>query len=87
MATSLTITTGALTSTLSSPDDVEAQNVLLNFATAIGIAEEATPQVKLNAVVVHLAEYMQAAARETWFRKESAGLRAEAELQVTWVKP
>ncbi len=84
MASSLTITTGALTSTASTANDTAAQNVLLNFAAAIGVPEEAAPQVKLDAVVAHLAEYMQGAARERWFQAQSATLREQAVDQVHW---
>ena len=84
MASSLTISTGALTSALTSQNDTAVQNVLLNFATAIGIPEVATPQQKLDGVVAHLTEYMQKAAQERYFQTASAAARAEAQNNVHW---
>lgn len=84
MATTLTISTSGLTTTLSTEDDVAAVETLLRFAEAIGIPDEATPQAKLDAVAAHLAQYMVAAARERWFQAESAALRVQAEDEVHW---
>ena len=84
MASSLTILTGALTTTVSTEDDAAAQNVLLNFAYAIGAQEEWQPQQKLDAVAAYLAEYMVNTARERYFQRESAELREETEQNVHW---
>ncbi len=84
MASSLTIDTAGLVSTVSSPDDAAAQNVLLNFAYAIGAQEEWPPQQKLDAVTAHLAEYMVNTARERYFQRESAALREETDQNVHW---
>lgn len=78
MATSLTIVTGNLTSALSTQNDTAAQNVLLNFASAIGVPEAASAQVKLDAITAYLVDYMQQAAREKYFQTESANLRQQA---------
>lgn len=84
MATTLTIVTGGLTTAVSTEDDVAAQNVLLNFADAIGAQAEWEPQQKLDAVAAHLAEYMVSAARARYFQRESAELREETEQNVHW---
>ena len=78
MASSLTIVTGNLTSARSTQDDASAQNVLLNFAEAIGVADGASPQAKLDAITAYLVEYMQQAAREKYFQTQSASLRQQA---------
>jgi hypothetical protein len=84
MASTLTISTAGLNSTVGSQDDAAAQNVLLNFAYAIGALEEWQPQQKLDAVTAHLAEYMVNTARERYFQRESAELREETEENVHW---
>lgn len=84
MASSITISTGALTSTLASANDAAVQNVLLNFASAIGVPEGATNQQKLDAVVAHLADYMQEAARQRYFQAASAAIRADTDAAVHW---
>jgi hypothetical protein len=84
MASSLTLTTGALTSTLTTQNDTAAGNVLLNFAKAIGAQDAWTNQQKLDYVVSYLAGYMENAARERWFQAESATLREESITEVHW---
>ena len=87
MATTLQITSGPLTSKVTTANDTKAQNILTNFADAIGAPPEATPQQKLDAVTKHLAEYMQTSARQRWFQKESADLQAQADADVSWEMP
>ena len=84
MASSITISTGGLTSTLSTPDDASAQNVLLNFAEAIGIPTTATAQAKLDAVVAYISQQMVSAARERHFQASSAALRSQSDAAVHW---
>jgi hypothetical protein len=84
MASTLTVTTGALTSSITSQDDAAAQQVLLLFAEAIGIDNAATPQKKLDAVVLHLTKYMQDAAQSRYFQAQSAALQAQTQNAVHW---
>jgi hypothetical protein len=84
MASSLTITTGALTATLGSQDDAAVQNVLLNFAYATGAEEAWTAQQKLDHVAAQLAEYMRDVAREKYYQLQSASIRQDSIQQVHW---
>lgn len=84
MTTSLTITAGALTSTLATQDDTAAANVLLSFAHATGADPGATNQAKLDHVAAALAEYMRRIAVERYYQDSSATLRQEAQENVHW---
>jgi len=60
MASSLTIETGPLTSTLSWANDAKVQDTLLHYYEIMGLGEDtATNQEKLDAVVANLANHVQ----------------------------
>lgn len=84
MATSLTITTGALTTSLVTQDDTAAQLVLLRFAHAIGGQEGDPPQALLDRVAAHLADHMVRIARERYIMEESETIAQEAIENVHW---
>lgn len=84
MASTLTVSVGALTSALTTQDDTAAGNVLLNFAKAIGAQDTWTNQQKLDYIVAYLASHMEKAAQERWFQTASADLKTDAVEQVHW---
>lgn len=84
MASSLTVTTGALTGQLTSQNDAAVQNVLLNFAYATGALEAWTAQQKVDHVVAQLASYMQSIARERYYQIQSANIRQDSVDNVHW---
>jgi hypothetical protein len=84
MASKIRIEIGNLAGELVSNNDAAVQNTLLNFASAIGIDDGATPQAKLDGILAYLAEYMVNAGREKYFQKASAELREESIANVHW---
>jgi hypothetical protein len=84
MATTLTLTTGALTTTLSTADDAAAQLVLIRFAHACGAPVDMPSQQKLNFVANALTDYMIRMARERYIQEESAAIQAAAATNIHW---
>lgn len=84
MATSLTLATGPLTTTLSTADDAAAQLVLIRFAHASGAPVEMPAQQKLEFVAAALTDYMIRVARERYIQEESANIQAAAQSEVHW---
>lgn len=84
MATSLTLATGPLTTTLSTQDDTAAQLVLIRFAHAAGAPAEMPAQQKLEFVASALTNYMIRLARERYIQEESATIQEEAISNVHW---
>jgi hypothetical protein len=84
MASSLTLKTGNLTSTVSSENDANVQLVLLRFAHAKGADPAWGNQRKLDFVAAQLAAYMQGIAQERYIQEESADIQAAAQTQVHW---
>jgi hypothetical protein len=84
MATTLTLSTGGLTATLSTADDTAAQLVLNRFAHACGAATTMPAQQKLNFAAAALTDYMIRVARERYIMEESATIQAAAISGVHW---
>jgi hypothetical protein len=78
MATTLTITTGALTATETAQDDAKAQEVLRCFALATGAREGATNKQLPDHAVRTLRNYMVAVAQDRFRAERRAALDAEA---------
>lgn len=71
MATTLTIASGPLTSTVTAANDTKAQEVLRRFALATGAPPDATNQQLLNWVTQEIKQHMVAVARRH-YRDEQA---------------
>lgn len=73
MATTLTIASGPLTSTVTAANDTKAQEVLRRFALATGAPPDATNQQLLHWVTQELTRHMVIVARRH-YRDEQAAI-------------
>jgi hypothetical protein len=84
MATSLTVSTGALTATKTTNNDATAREIMLRFAHATGAQRTWTNQQKLDHVTAQLVNYMMHIARERYIQEESETIQATAMDAVKW---
>lgn len=82
MATSLSITAGALTRTVTAANDAKAQAVLLNYAEAIGVPDSATNAERADAILASLVAHMRATARGQYMAEQRASLLADADSEI-----
>jgi hypothetical protein len=78
MATTLTIVSGAVTSTLTAADDAKAQEVLRLFAKSLGALDGESNQVKLNLCAAAIRAYMVRESHEQAIRDARNAERATA---------
>lgn len=82
MATSLTITAGALSRTKTAGNDTKAQEVLTRFAAARGCPPNATNAERADFILDELTRYMVAEARREYVNELSVNRSGEAEANV-----
>lgn len=79
MATTISITTGALSASRTFQDDTRARAALLKFYTAYNLGpDDASPQAKLDAVLEWIINSIQDAAMQRHIDEGRAALEQDA---------
>jgi hypothetical protein len=84
MATTLSITAGPLSSTVTAADDAKAQAILTWYARSLGVPDSATNQQKLDAVVEGIRAHIVRESRNGYINSGVEEVRTEAVNNVDW---
>lgn len=82
MATSLSLTAGALTRSVTAANDTKAADVLLKYAAALGVPARATNAERADAVLAGLVAHMKQAARQQYVAEQRAALLTDADAAI-----